>query len=135
MRRLPSDELVRITGEMAEFGKLKDAKVLQEVGASDVLLVPDIFYEISHRFSELEGKGFANQALKGQILDVVQQDIEFRLDRSGAEIKSEAKMFYESVATHFVFDRPFLVYMKKRDSDMPYFVMWVENAELLRKWE
>jgi hypothetical protein len=30
-----------------------------------------------------------------------------------------------------VFDRPFLVYMQKRGAEQPFFVMWVDNAELL----
>jgi len=31
----------------------------------------------------------------------------------------------------FLFNQPFLVYMKKRNADQPFFVMWVDNAELL----
>jgi hypothetical protein len=30
-----------------------------------------------------------------------------------------------------LFDRPFLLYIKKRDAQQPLLVMWVENAELL----
>ena len=33
----------------------------------------------------------------------------------------------------FIFSRPFIVYMKKRGCDQPFFVMWVDNAELLNK--
>lgn len=107
------------------------AKYLQKVGPNDVLLVPDIFWQISHRFSELEGRTFLNPELMGQRLDVARQDILFRLDRSGAELKSESKLYCLPVPTHFVLDRPFLICMKKRGAAMPYFVMWVDNAELL----
>ncbi len=105
------------------------------LGPNDVLLVPDIVWRISHRFAELEGREFTNAELKGQRIDVAQQDIEFRLDRSGAELKSEAKVYYAPIPTYYVFDHPFLVYMKKRGAEMPYFVMWVDNAELLGKWK
>jgi hypothetical protein len=104
------------------------------LGPNDVLLVPDIVWRISHRFAELEGREFANTALKGQRMDVAQQDIQFCLNRGGAELKSEAKTFYRPIPTYYVFDRPFLLYMKKRGSDQPYFVMWVDNVELLGKW-
>ena len=104
------------------------------LGPNDVLLVPDIVWRISHRFAELEGREFTNTALKGQRMDVAQQDIQFCLNRGGAELKSEAKMFYRPIPTYYVFDRPFLLYMKKRGSDQPYFVMWVDNVELLNKW-
>jgi hypothetical protein len=33
----------------------------------------------------------------------------------------------------FHFDRPFMVYLKNRAAQHPYFVMWVETAELLCK--
>jgi hypothetical protein len=104
------------------------------IGINDVLLVPDIFWRLSHRFAGLEGRRFGNKRLDGQRIDVAQQDILFRLDRSGAELASEAKTYMLPEPTHFTFDRPFLVYMKKRGEKMPYFAMWVDNAELLRKW-
>jgi hypothetical protein len=33
----------------------------------------------------------------------------------------------------FTFDRPFLIALKQRDVDDPFFLMWVANAELMRK--
>jgi len=104
------------------------------LGPNDVLFVPDILWHIKHHFSELEGHEFTNTALKGQRLDIALQDIQFRLDRSGAELKSEAKMYMAPIPTYYVFDRPFLLYMKKRGAKQPYFVMWIENAELLQAW-
>ena len=83
----------------------------------------------------MEGRRFTNAELKGQRLDVAQQDIQFRLDRSGAELKSEAKIMMLPIPTYFILDRPFLIYMKKRDAKSPYFVMWVDNAALLTPWE
>jgi hypothetical protein len=102
------------------------------LGSRDVLLVPDIFWRISHHFSELEGRRIQNAALKGQRLDVAQQDLVFRLDRGGAELRVESKMYAKPVPTAYVFDRPFLIYLKKRGAARPYFVMWVDSAELLR---
>ena len=61
------------------------------------------------------------------------QTIRFRLDRSGAELASEAQMPCKPSATHFVCDRPFLIVVKKRGAEHPFFVMWVDNAELLCK--
>lgn len=132
--------LERVDKELDEIEKLKKkdpdyAKYLEKVGPNDVLLVPDIFWLISHRFSEIEGKTFLNPELKGQRLDVAQQDILFRLDRSGAELKSESKMYCLPIPTYFVMDRPFLIFMKKRGETEPYFAMWVDNTELLTPWE
>ena len=102
---------------------------------SAVLIVPDIFFDITHHFAELEGRRFVNAAMKGQVINRAQQDVMFKLDRSGAELRSEAKVAEESVSPPFIFNRPFLVVMKKRGAEHPYFVMWVDNAELLVPWQ
>jgi len=44
------------------------------------------------------------------------------------------KMYYLSGPSRFIGDGPFLVYLKKRGAALPYFVMWVDNDELLCKW-
>ena len=105
--------------------------------SGDILFVPDMMWRIVHHFSELEGHDFTNANLQGQRIDVCQQDTQFRLGRSGAELKSEVQSHMKSAApkteTVYIFNRPFLLYMKKRGKKMPYFVMWIENAELLCK--
>jgi hypothetical protein len=114
--------------------KIEEAENHEGLEENDVLLVPDLFWQLEHDFDEFEGRSFKNKTLQGQRLDVARQDILFRLDRSGAELKSEAKLYALSIPTHFLFDRPFLIYMKKRDVKIPYFAMWVSNGELLTPW-
>ena len=106
-----------------------------ELHPRDTLLVPNIAWRVSHRFTELEGtdKQFLNPELRGLYLDSALQTIRFRLDRSGAELASESKVFVKPGASFFHVNRPFLVYLKNRGGKHPFFVMWVENAELLEK--
>jgi len=61
------------------------------------------------------------------------QKIEFKLDRSGAELEAESKMECYPAPVHYDFDSPFLLYMKKRDALYPFLVIWVDNPELLVK--
>jgi hypothetical protein len=71
------------------------------------------------------------------------QFVEFKMDRTGASVRSGAFVAtglldghdYEEDTNpdHYHFDRPFLIVMKKRGANHPFFVMWVENAELLCK--
>jgi hypothetical protein len=110
------------------------AERLHQIQATDSFLVPDFHWIISHRFSQIEGHVFANKKLTSQSLDIAQQDIHFRLDKSGGALKSQTKMYAAGVPTDFFFDRPFLIYMKKRGAKMPYFAIWVDNAELLQLW-
>jgi hypothetical protein len=99
------------------------------------LLIPNMNWAITHRFSELEGrdKQFQNPALRGRYLDTAFQKIRFKLDKGGAELSSEARFDVKSAAVYFHLNRPFLVYITKRRSTRPFFVMWVDNAELLCK--
>jgi hypothetical protein len=107
----------------------------QEFGIRDVLLVPNLNWELRHRFVELEGsdKRFLNAGFRGYHIQQAMQTIRFKLDRSGAELASESKTYCLPMATHFVCDRPFPIVAKKRGAERPFFVMWVDNAELLCK--
>ena len=73
--------------------------------------------------------------MKEHRIDISRQDVMFKLDRRGAEVRSESGVYEASESTYFVFDRPFLVVMKKRGAEHPYFVMWVDNAELIVPWK
>jgi hypothetical protein len=97
----------------------------------DTLLVPNMHWEVRHEFRELLGNSVK---LNGRALPIVlaEQTVQFCLDSHGAGVKSRAFIVVGAPRSrHFHFDRPFLLYLKKRDADRPFFVMWVENAELL----
>lgn len=111
------------------------AKHLREIGPTDAVLVPDFYWSISHHFSQLEGRAFLNAKLRGQQLVMARDEIVFRLNKSGAELKAESRLVVRTQSRHFFCDRPFLIYMKKRGAEMPYFVMWVDNAELMSRWQ
>lgn len=126
-----------------------EAKVAQwkpgpeyEYSHVETLLIPNSSFRIHHHFSEIEGedKRFLNKTGERLWLSEAFQMIDFKLRRTGVSLKSEAKIIAtqaapsERVITDFVFDRPFLLYMKKRGAERPFFVMWVDNPELLTKW-
>lgn len=106
--------------------KMDEWKPAQEERAfrdNDKLVVPEVNYKIKHSFKELEAGG----GLKAW------QDIDFRLDRSGAIVSSAAGMYAWGMSRNFSFTRPFLIALRKRGAAEPYFVMWIDNAELLCK--
>lgn len=121
--------------KMEEFAREPMAEYLRRFGVRDVLLVPNLNWEIRHRFAELEGtdKRFLNAGFSGYHIAKALQTIRFKLDRSGAELASEAQVQCKPMATHFVCNGPFLIVVKKRGAERPFFVMWVDNAELLSK--
>jgi hypothetical protein len=103
------------------------------------LFFPNMNWTISHHFREVENPdhGFLNPTMDGLWLDPAMQKIQFRLDRSGAQVRSEAKIAVKGARGYisYQFDRPFLVILQKRDAKQPLFMMWVDNAELLCKWQ
>ena len=109
----------------------------REFETADVLLVPNIHWRIMHHFRQLEGtdKTILNEdcPITGYWVSEASQLTEFKLDRSGAEVKSEAKHLVEAKGREFLFNRPFLIVMRKRGAEQPFFVMWVDNPELLCK--
>jgi len=80
-----------------------------------------------------------NENVKGVPIELVLQTIDFRMDRTGTRVKSIAAIAAGTapvigrapIPQHYVVDGPFMIMMKKRNCERPFFVMWVDNAELL----
>jgi hypothetical protein len=125
------ETLVYVRDQIADSGENpKQGYANQPLSKLDVIKVPEMFWEIKHDFDELLWKTVANADPAMSIVEA-RQFIKFRLDRCGAMLESESTLKVEAAPRYFVFNRPFLVYMKKRDREQPFFVMWVDNAELL----
>ena len=88
-----------------------------------ILSVPNLEFQITHRFRELELDPIA----------IASQRVKFKLDRFGAELESSADLrFIGGGFQTYSLDRPFLILMRKRDCERPFFVTWVDNADLLK---
>lgn len=102
-------------------------------GPNDVFLAPTQCWHIDHHFEELEGRDklLLNPGFDRYWIEKAMQTVEFKLDRSGAELQSESSIIATSAPRHYVFDRPFLIYMKRRGAEKPFLVVWIDNGELL----
>jgi hypothetical protein len=130
-----AETLASVETKIEQYGEEKEP---ENVGGSR-LIVPDMAWKLSHRYTELIDKFFQNKGMEELFIGEALQDIDFRMDRSGARLSSEARISVEKSKMlkkpiEFIANRPFLLYMKQRDADKPYFVMWIDNAELLRTW-
>lgn len=105
------------------------------------LEVPTLNWRITHQFAELTGeeKTFQNASFESYFIRKALQMIEFSLDKGGAKLTSEAELAAAAAdkdsvpSIHLVFDRPFLIVLRQRGREEPFFLMWVDNAELLGK--
>lgn len=121
-----------IRGQIADSKQEKNYERTCFLDDVDVLMVPEMFWEIEHNFDELVGKIVANANPAMPIIRA-KQGIKFKLDRCGAMLESEATIMVAAIPRYFMFNRPFLIYMKKRDCEQPFFIMWIDNAELLNR--
>ena len=122
------DDLAR---RINEYAPDEHSAQLQDV---DTLRIPNVVFHINHEFAELQGvdKIITNPGeFQGLHIEKAFQSIQFRLDKSGAVIISEAYEYPAAAPRHFIVDRPFLIVMKRRSTDEPYFAAWIDNAELL----
>ena len=103
------------------------------------LIVPLFNFDIIRKYTELIGRTLAveNPAYRGWLIDKAEQNIRFQLDERGAVLRSDASMsaVFGGPPMPCIFDRPFLLMLRYKDSPVPYFVMWVDNAEILVKSE
>jgi hypothetical protein len=103
--------------------------------AFDILAVPNVLFNVNHEFAELQGRDKIIEnpgEFQGMYIVRAWQSILFRLDKSGVAVVSESGMAAAPVPRQFIIDEPFLVVMKRRSADQPYFVAWIENIELLQ---
>lgn len=107
----------------------------RDVNDGAIMLVPNMDWKIDHRFTELEGKSFQGmEAWFGRAY----QWIDFKMDRKGIILSSGAGLdvVYNGhdpgQPEYLLFDRPYLIVLRKRGTIDPFFAMWVDNAELLQ---
>ena len=119
-----------------------DYDTLRRLRPIDHLTVPDVLYKLTHHFRELEGKGLDHPHLRGMFVSMALQKIDFSLSRTGVVLRStgifgasRSRSAQIAKPRYLYFNRPFLIYVKKRQPDaQPFFVMWVDNAELLKSY-
>jgi len=144
LARMPRDntlgEAVQVLREKtAAFQNDPNYKMLRQLRSIDTLIVPDVLYRLTHHFEELLGKYLGNPKWSEHFFFDALQKIDFSLSRTGVVLKSESRLaaaagIRREIASprQLHFDRPFLICVQKREPHAtPFFVMWVENAELM----
>lgn len=141
-------EALTITGELIASGEKEMEDQAQKwkyaFNMKDVFLIPVIKFNIATYYKTIEGQNFktGGQAYK---IATAYQRTGFILNESGAVVESEARVDVLSAALEapedpnkphpkkMIFDKPFLIIIKKKGQANPYFVMKVENTELMQK--
>ena len=102
---------------------------------NDRLQIPMIAFQLMHDYPEMIGKNINVLPQSYQVL-AVSQRVGLVLNESGATVRSESEVAVASEAVEaapppkaMIFDRPFLLALKRKDVARPYLLAWVANSE------
>ena len=99
------------------------------------MLIPDLTFHLKKQFTPLIEKEFLNPGLQGYFIAEAIQDTQFVLNHKGVKLRSESTLIFKGETEPLVFDKPFLLYIKQRGTDEPYFAMWVSDAGFMTRKE
>lgn len=134
--------------KLTEIGKTekKNEKISWKYlyNEEDIVIIPKLNFNIETNYSTLEGNKF-NTAKQEFQIERAWQRTAFVLDESGAEIESEAEIemlfldeeieeeYEKPKPKKMIFNKPFLILLKRIDAKNPYFGLWTTNTELMTK--
>ena len=139
-------EMAKEIEKLTEIGKTenKNEKINWKYfyNEEDLVVIPKFNFNIETNYSTLEGNRFKADKQNFQI-ERAWQRTAFILDESGAEIESEAEIevaveemeeeYEKPKPKKMIFDKPFLILLKRTDAKNPYFGLWTTNTELMIK--
>ncbi len=103
----------------------------------DELKVPDINMYVFKSFDELTGHKI--KGTDGLMISDAMETIEFKMNNSGVKLKSEAAIVTTRSAIAlakprlFYFDNTFVLFLKERGKDKPYFALRVADPAVINK--
>ena len=118
--------------------KTKSYNGSKEFSKNDQLRIPYVKVNGKISYNELYGKKIKNS--NGLIIYDVIQNVKFSLNEKGCNLSSQATMVTEYLsatmdAKYCYFQDTFIIFMKEKDFDNPYYALKVDNDDILEKKE
>lgn len=137
-------EAVKKTNEIIALGMKEklDSKISWKYSLNeiDIFSIPEIKFNIENNYRDIEGQVFTTNK-DNHFVETAYQRTGFILNENGAVVESYAVISTDTADAKpikiepkkMIFDKPFFIIVKRRKSENPYFVMYVQNSELLTK--
>ena len=97
-------------------------------GAKDELKVPVVKIDETKSFSELSGKRVMGTNI---VIGSALETIKFNMSNKGVQLKGENAMALETteeeVPKYFYFDNTFVIFLKEKEKELPYFALRVND--------
>ena len=118
--------------------KTKNYKGRTEFSEDDELRIPYVKVNGMINYNQLYDKKIKNS--KGLYIYDVIQNVDFYLNERGCNLSSKATMVTEYMGIgqdtkYCYFQDTFIIFMKEKNSDKPYFALKVDNNDILEKIE
>ncbi|OGY85593.1 MAG: hypothetical protein A2233_03160 [Candidatus Kerfeldbacteria bacterium RIFOXYA2_FULL_38_24] len=115
-------------------------KDLPAIDEADNFQAPKLHLDHHRDYVELIGKALANSGFEDYFISQMFENIKFNMDEKGARVENEAVIaLLENISLtdekpkNFILDKPYWVVMQRTDSQNPYFILGVNNTELMDK--
>ncbi len=137
------EQVVKVLREKAPAQKSDQFTLGSPMQHSDVFQAP--FLSLSHErdYEEMLGKVLQNR-IEGReyFIDVMKEKIKFDMDEKGARVENEAVIVMRETSMPaqqenkiMILNKPYWVLMKRFDSNNPYFILGVNNTQLMKQAE
>ena len=98
----------------------------------ETLVIPVMDVDLLKNYPELCGRKIVSvSALNGKQFNMAAQQIRFKLDETGALLESTVFAASALSQREFIFDKPFLLLLTRKNAKMPYLALWVENSAFM----
>ena len=104
---------------------------------NDVFEMPKLHLDYSRDYSEMNEKHLANRGFEDYEIRQMSERVKFDMDQKGARVENEAELKFQlwdpnkPKSKILILDKPFWVVMKRANSPNPYFILGVNNAQLM----
>lgn len=121
------------------------AQVIEQLRGIDHLQIPILSFGIKGSLHQLSGARIPMPRHPERFIALAEQTIQFRLDEYGAELIADTQLVVgenghgpdlkrkKLTPRRFEFDKPFLLALREKDAEVPYFLAWIGNAELMER--
>ena len=105
---------------------------ITKLDTNDIIGIPYVNFNIRKNFDYLSGRILNS---KEETIDQAIQDVDFDLNETGITLTSSVAITRSAIeikGKRLLFNKPFLIILKQKYSKYPYFLLWIENSELMK---
>ncbi len=103
----------------------------------DSLLVPVMEFNVHHHYTQLEAPFSPSERTGYYWLKTAAADVSFKLNQDAAFLASDSAISAQKSQgggpKTFVFDKPFLMFLKLKEAKYPYLALWVDSTEIMKE--